>query len=105
MVQGGGERSPADQNGKSQSPQNKNTVPSAQPNSPAGTYMGAETCSQCHYGKFVSYQNQPHSMSRDPRTPGAREGCESCDGAASNHVGGGGGRGVGGLLKFAQTCL
>jgi DmsE family decaheme c-type cytochrome len=103
MVHGNGEQSTPEQNGNSRSPQNKNNVLSAQPNSPAATYMGAETCSQCHYDKFASYQNSPHSFSGDPKTPAANFGCESCHGPASNHVGGGGGRGVGGLMNFAKT--
>ena len=103
MVYANGEQSPAEQNGTSQSRESNSAVPSTQPNSPAATYVGAEACSQCHYDKFVSYQNQPHSMSSDPRTPGSHEGCESCHGAASNHVGGGGGRGVGGLMSFAKA--
>ena len=70
---------------------------------PPAEYVGAELCSRCHYDKFVSYQNTPMSMRGDPRTPGAHEGCESCHGAASNHVGGGGGRGVGGLMNFSKT--
>jgi DmsE family decaheme c-type cytochrome len=74
------------------------------PTTSAGaTYVGAETCAQCHYDKFVSYMNQPHSHGGDPRTPGSRFGCESCHGPASNHVAGGGGRNVGGLMNFSKA--
>jgi DmsE family decaheme c-type cytochrome len=74
------------------------------PAPPAGaTYVGSEACAQCHYDKFVSYMNQPHSHSGDPRTPGSRFGCESCHGPASNHVTGGGGRNVGGLMNFSNA--
>src|SRR5258707_892468 len=71
--------------------------------STAATYVGSEACAQCHYDKFVSYMNQSHSHSGDPRTPGSRFGCESCHGPASNHVAGGGGRNVGGLMTFANA--
>src|SRR6266853_550063 len=70
--------------------------------SAGATYVGSEACAQCHYDKFVSYMNQPHSHGGDPRTPGSRFGCESCHGPASNHVAGGGGRNVGGLMTFAS---
>jgi DmsE family decaheme c-type cytochrome len=75
--------------------------PAAAPLPPAD-YIGAEVCSRCHYDKFISYQNIPMSMSGNKNTPAAHEGCESCHGPASNHVGGGGGRGVGGLMNFTK---
>ncbi|HEY1657426.1 MAG TPA: hypothetical protein VGG14_03710, partial [Candidatus Sulfotelmatobacter sp.] len=71
----------------------------ASPPVPPPTFVGAELCSRCHYDKFISYQNIPMSESGNKNTPGAHEGCESCHGPASNHVGGGGGRGVGGLMN------
>src|SRR6267378_279012 len=71
--------------------------------SASATYVGSEACAQCHYDKFVSYMNQPHSQSGDPRTPASRSGCESCHGPASNHVAGGGGRNVGGLMNFSKA--
>lgn len=67
------------------------------------TYVGSDVCAQCHYDKFVSYMNQPHSQSGDPRAPAARFGCESCHGPASKHVEGGGGRAVGQLMNFTKT--
>src|SRR5258708_4933196 len=40
------------------------------PTTSAGaSHVGSEACAQCHYDKFVSYMNQPHSHSGDPRTP------------------------------------
>jgi DmsE family decaheme c-type cytochrome len=82
------------------------TAGSSAPSAPAGaaTYAGSETCAQCHYDKFTSYVNQPHSLGGDPRTPAAAFGCESCHGPGSAHVAGGGGRGVGGLMTFARTA-
>ena len=67
------------------------------------TYVGGEVCAQCHYDKFASFMNQPHSQSGDPRTPASRFGCESCHGPGSNHVKGGGGRAVGGMMTFTKS--
>ncbi len=62
--------------------------------------MGPQICQQCHFDRFESYENSPHGLVRDPRTPGAKLACETCHGAGGNHVAGGGGRGVGGMRTF-----
>src|SRR5712692_5527070 len=83
------------------------TPPSASPTpggSPAPpTYVGSAVCAQCHFNRFESYQNSPHSFKADPRTPASRFECETCHGAGSAHVQGGGGRGVGGLRNFGAA--
>jgi DmsE family decaheme c-type cytochrome len=88
-------------------PQAASQVPvvtaSPTPAVPPPTYMGEELCSRCHYDKFISLTNNRMGIHGDPKTPAGHEGCESCHGPASNHVGGGGGRGVGGLMNFAKT--
>lgn len=91
--------------GQTETPPATSTLPGALPlpaTAEGAKYVGAEVCAQCHYDKFVSYMNQPHSQSGDPRTPGARFGCESCHGPASAHVEGGGGRTVGNLMTFSK---
>ena len=67
------------------------------------TYVGSTVCAQCHFNRFESYQNSPHSFKGDPKTPVSRFECEICHGAGSAHVQGGGGRGVGGLRNFGAT--
>jgi len=70
---------------------------------PAAAFLGAEVCQQCHFDRWESYQNSPHGLADDPRTPAARNECETCHGAGGEHVDGGGGRGVGGVRPFNDT--
>ncbi|HEX9736161.1 MAG TPA: DmsE family decaheme c-type cytochrome [Thermoanaerobaculia bacterium] len=80
------------------------TATSATPATPApAVFMGAEVCQQCHFDRFESYQNSPHALAGDPRTPAAKQACETCHGAGGQHVDGGGGRGVGGVKPFNAT--
>ena len=68
------------------------------------TDLGSRVCKQCHWDRFESYQNSSHSIAADPRTPAARLECETCHGSGGDHVRGGGGRGIGELLRFdAET--
>ena len=50
----------------------------------AATYVGAETCLECHENK----KGDPtlHFRAADPRTPAATKGCESCHGPGSLHA-------------------
>ncbi len=50
----------------------------------AATYVGAETCLECHENK----KGDPtlHFRAADPRTPAATKGCESCHGPGSKHA-------------------
>lgn len=70
---------------------------------PQAVFMGPEVCQQCHFDRFESYQNSAHSIVEDPRTPAARNGCETCHGPGGRHVGGGGGRGVGNMRNFSDA--
>ncbi len=57
-------------------------------------YAGLETCKGCHEDLATAFMKTLHGVAADPRTPSAKEGCESCHGAGSGHVNAGGGRGV-----------
>lgn len=67
----------------------------APPPAAPGDYVGAETCQQCHEDRFASYERSPHSIAADPRTPAARQACETCHGPGKAHVEAGGGKGTG----------
>jgi len=68
-------------------------------------FMGPEACQQCHFDRFESYENSPHGLANDPRTPAARNACETCHGPGGNHVAGGGGRGVGGMRTMDRDKM
>jgi DmsE family decaheme c-type cytochrome len=53
---------------------------------PAPTYVGEETCLGCHDDRTKGYHGSPHHRAADPRTPAARQGCESCHGPGGNHI-------------------
>ena len=57
---------------------------------PAAGYVGEETCLTCHEDKKKGYEGSPHSHVRNPRTPAAKQGCESCHGPGQAHVDSGG---------------
>jgi DmsE family decaheme c-type cytochrome len=49
-------------------------------------YVGEDTCLTCHDDKKQGYHGSPHQRAADPRTPAARQGCETCHGPGSLHV-------------------
>lgn len=53
---------------------------------PPGGYVGAETCLVCHEGYDTGIDGSRHAFARDPRTPAAAYGCESCHGPGEAHV-------------------
>jgi DmsE family decaheme c-type cytochrome len=57
---------------------------------PATGYVGQDTCLMCHEDHKKGYQASPHSRAANPRTPAAKQGCESCHGPGQAHVDGGG---------------
>jgi DmsE family decaheme c-type cytochrome len=60
------------------------------PQTPAAagaTFVGESTCLTCHDEKKQGYFSSPHHRANDPRSPAAKQGCESCHGPGSAHVG------------------
>jgi DmsE family decaheme c-type cytochrome len=49
-------------------------------------YVGSETCLECHDDWYDSYTRNYHAIKGDPRTPGAKKGCESCHGPGAIHT-------------------
>jgi DmsE family decaheme c-type cytochrome len=51
-----------------------------------GTYVGDKNCLGCHEEVRASYERSPHHLADDPRTPAAKQGCETCHGPGSKHM-------------------
>jgi DmsE family decaheme c-type cytochrome len=72
-----------------QTPQNP---PPAKPPAPAqapaqdAKYVGQDTCVTCHDNMRQGYEGTPHHRASDPRSPGAKQGCETCHGPGSLHA-------------------
>jgi DmsE family decaheme c-type cytochrome len=71
---------------------------------PEPVYVGSDVCKACHAPQFEEFsQTQMGKIFLfNARTLREKQGCESCHGPGSNHVAGGGGRGVGGLISFRK---
>lgn len=78
------------------------TVADAHANVP---FVGPQVCQQCHVDRYESYENSPHGLIGDPRTPASRNACETCHGPGGNHVMGGGGRGIGGMRTMDREKM
>ena len=50
------------------------------------SYVGEAKCLECHSEQLKGYEGSPHHRVADPRTPAAKQGCESCHGPGSKHV-------------------
>lgn len=49
------------------------------------TYVGDQNCLGCHQEQQSGYERSPHHWAADPRTPAAKQGCETCHGPGSLH--------------------
>jgi DmsE family decaheme c-type cytochrome len=98
--------------GISRDPSVRQQTPSAQatPATPPAGYAGSDTCVLCHTSEGDSLKGTPHGQAKNPRSPAAAYGCESCHGPGQAHVDD---EQKGHILKFAQlksfevnqTCL
>ena len=49
-------------------------------------YVGEAKCLECHDDQRRGYEGSPHHRVSDPRSPAAKQGCESCHGPGGAHV-------------------
>ena len=57
-----------------------------QPAQPAAGYVGSDTCIGCHTDQENTLKGTPHGQVKNPRSPEANHGCESCHGPGQAHV-------------------
>jgi DmsE family decaheme c-type cytochrome len=58
----------------------------AKPAVPQGGYAGTDKCVDCHPDEETSVKRTPHWQAKNPRSPMAAHGCESCHGPGQAHV-------------------
>jgi len=56
------------------------------PQTPHPGYAGTDTCITCHDAEAAALKGTKHAQAKDPRTPAANLGCESCHGPGQAHV-------------------
>jgi DmsE family decaheme c-type cytochrome len=61
-------------------------VPAPKPASGPATFVGDKACLECHDGWQRGVVGSPHSRAVDPRSPAAKQGCETCHGPGSKHA-------------------
>jgi DmsE family decaheme c-type cytochrome len=69
----------------SSSPQAKQQAPSA-PAPQAAAYAGTAACVNCHPDQETALKGTAHAQAKNPRTPAAGLGCESCHGPLKAHA-------------------
>lgn len=75
---------PAPQQQATQQP--RQAAPAASAAQAGATYVGEETCLGCHEDQRKGYSDTMHGRRDHPRSPAAKQGCESCHGPGSKHV-------------------
>jgi DmsE family decaheme c-type cytochrome len=61
-------------------------APQTAPATPQPGFIGAEACATCHEGYEASVKATKHGQAKDPRSPWAAQGCESCHGPGEAHA-------------------
>jgi DmsE family decaheme c-type cytochrome len=61
-------------------------APAPQAAAQTAALVGRDTCLTCHDGMQKGYDGSPHAVKTDPRTPAAKQDCESCHGPGGRHV-------------------
>ena len=49
-------------------------------------YAGSDTCLTCHTDQGDTLKGTAHAKAKNPRSPAATQGCESCHGPGQAHV-------------------
>ncbi|MBI4486596.1 MAG: DmsE family decaheme c-type cytochrome [Acidobacteria bacterium] len=57
-----------------------------QAQTPQAGYVGSDTCTTCHEGFDKSLATTKHAFVKNPRTPMAAQGCETCHGPGEAHA-------------------
>ena len=52
----------------------------------AGGYVGTAKCLECHEEQGEKLKGTPHAQAKNPRSPAANQGCESCHGPGQAHA-------------------
>lgn len=66
-------------------------------------FVGSSTCLGCHQMRNQTMSRSPHFKKAVKGAPVNDYGCESCHGPGAQHVGKGGGKGVGGISSFGKN--
>src|SRR5688500_10618036 len=56
------------------------------PATPQPGYAGSEACATCHTGYDASINASKHGQVKNPRSPAAAQGCETCHGPGEAHM-------------------
>ena len=78
----------ATQAAAAQAPAAKPATPqtAATPQAPASAYGGTDQCVVCHTDQENSIKGTAHAQAKNPRSPAATHGCESCHGPGQAHI-------------------
>ena len=71
-------------------PEGVPTPPANQDPAPAAGFAGDAVCLDCHEDQTKTYAGTAHARAKNPRTPAAGQGCESCHGPGKAHADSGG---------------